>query len=287
MLLTTDIATFVIMFTANVYRIMIGCPGDVQEEVKIAKEVINHWTSIHAEQNHMVLLPIDWIANSYPEHGAHPQKILNKQLSDRSDLLIAIFGSRLGTPTDTSLSGTIEEIEEHLKVGKPVMILFRRLNDISNTSAEELSKLELFKKSIKDKGLYREYTSQNEFEKTFLNAIELFLSDHWQEEAIVPKETEHKVEFSDKEIELLKSWIATDNPETHSVKCIGGTVFFFGNLQCEVTSGRELVKYNDFLSRLLQVGFIEQTRVTRSGDVVYQLCVAAYDFIDSIDNNDD
>ena len=80
------------MFLAKVYTIMIGCPGDIQEEIRIAQRVINHWTGIHAEQTGIVLLPINWDTHSYPEQGAHPQKILNRQLAEKSDMLIAIFG---------------------------------------------------------------------------------------------------------------------------------------------------------------------------------------------------
>lgn len=166
------------MFTARVYRIMIGCPGDVRDEVEIAKSVINRWTIVHAEQSGAVLLPINWETNAYPKQGAHPQKILNKQLTDKSDMLIGIFGSRIGSPTDTSKSGTIEEIEEHIRNNKPVMLFFRRLNDISRTSAEELAQLEDFKNNIKNRGLYKEYDSEIDFERVFSNALELFLDDY-------------------------------------------------------------------------------------------------------------
>ena len=76
------------MFAANKYKIMIGCPGDIKEEIDIAMRVINRWTFLHAEQSGTVLLPIHWTTNSYPEHGAHPQALLNGQLASKSDLLI-------------------------------------------------------------------------------------------------------------------------------------------------------------------------------------------------------
>lgn len=164
------------MFTADTYRIMIGCPGDIREEVHIAKEVINRWTNLHAEQNKVVLLPINWGTNSYPAQGAHPQKLLNKQIADKSDLLVGIFGARIGSPTDTSQSGTIEEIEEHIRKGKPVMLFFRKYND---ATSDELIKLESFKNSIRDQCLYREYNQVQDFESCFTDALELFLADRW------------------------------------------------------------------------------------------------------------
>ncbi len=65
------------MFPAQVYRIMIGCPGDVEDEVSIAQGVIRRWTGLHAEQSGVVLLPLHWSMDSYPAQGAHPQTLLN------------------------------------------------------------------------------------------------------------------------------------------------------------------------------------------------------------------
>ena len=113
------------MFPANVYKIMIGAPSDIEEEVSIAMNIIHHWNDINAEKQKTVLLPLHWSISSYPAIGMHPQKAINKQVVSKSDLLICIFGAKLGTPTNDYASGSVEEIEEHLKAGKPVMIFFK------------------------------------------------------------------------------------------------------------------------------------------------------------------
>lgn len=272
------------MFIAYVYRIMIGCPGDILEEVQTAKKVINWWTNQNAQRGR-VLLPINWETNSYPEQGAHPQKILNKQVVEKSDMLIGIFGAKIGSPTDTAKSGTIEEIEEHINAGKPVMLFFRKFNDTSQTTSEELAKLESFKADIKNRCLYREYNTEQDFEKTFSVALELFLNDHWLDEVSLSSDTPTKtVEFSEEEVGILKEWTASSSPEAHSVVYKGGTAFFVGDSQFNVTEARELVKLKDFFNRLEQYGFIEQIRISRSGSPVYQLCVPAYDYVDSLNN---
>ena len=161
-------------------------------------------------------------------------------------MLIGIFGSRIGSPTDRAKSGTIEEIEEHIKAGKPVMLFFRRFNDISRASANDIGELEVFKNEMKRQGLYKEYDTANDFEKTLTDALELFLADHW-----------------------LK-----DN---------GGTLFSFGDKQIDVTNGRELVRWKDFFSRLEDAGFIEIDRYNQQGNPVYQLRQAAYDYIDTFE----
>lgn len=270
------------MFAANTYKIMIGCPGDIKEEIDMAMRVINRWTTLHAEQHSTVLLPIHWTTNSYPAHGAHPQTLLNGQLVSKSDMLVGIFGARVGTATDKSQSGTIEEIEEHIKAGKPVMLFFRRQNDITNTLASEIEKLQAFKSSIKTRDFYREYDSPFTFEATFTDALELFLANNWLSEPKPKDVSQGSIKLSDEEIEVLESWVASGEPDAHSANYKGGTVFVLGSLSYDVTEGLELVQWREFFNKLERAGFIEQYRTNRQGEPVYQLRTPAYDYIDNL-----
>lgn len=269
------------MFAANVYRVMIGCPGDIREEVKIAKEVIIRWTSLHAEQNKVVILPIDWATNSYPAQGAHPQKLLNKQIADKSDLLVGIFGARIGSPTDTSQSGTIEEIEEHIQEGKPVMLFFRKFND---ASSEELAKLESFRDSIKDHCLYKEYSQVRDFESCFTDALELFLADGWLKESEITNNDspnrQNTIQFSDEEIEIVRKWVDSGNNTAFIVAVKDGPYYILGNQQYAVKRGREEAKWKDFMNRLQKVGFISYVRNNKQGSPVYELQMRAYDYFE-------
>ena len=56
------------------------------------------------------LLPLKWEDDAAPYMGRHPQTTINKQMCDKSDLLIALFKTKLGTPTEQFESGTVEEI---------------------------------------------------------------------------------------------------------------------------------------------------------------------------------
>lgn len=271
------------MFAANTYKIMIGCPGDIREEIDIAMKVINHWTILHAEQHSVVLLPIHWTTNSYPEHGANPQTLLNRQLVSKSDMLVGVFGARVGTATDKSQSGTIEEIEEHIKAGKPVMLFFRRQNDTANIPASEIEKLQAFKSSIKNRDFYREYDTSSAFEATFNDALEIFLANNWLLNPKPKEISQDAIELSDDEIMVLKSWIDSNDPDGHVAIYKGGTVFILGSLSYEVTDGRELVQWREFFKKLEHAGFIEQYKTNRQGNPVYQLRTPAYDYIDNLD----
>ena len=188
-------------FIARVYRIMIGAPSDIKEEVQIAKDVINEWNYLHTELHHKVLLPLHWSISAYPNSGKHPQKIINEQVVDKSDLLICIFGSKLGTPTDTDISGSVEEINEHLKAGKDVMIFFRKNLEIESLDdMQQVEKLLKFKESIKGNALFEEY-EKNSFKSILSQKLQLFLNNTWLNPNYEPKE----IELDVVEIKLDKS----------------------------------------------------------------------------------
>ena len=180
---------------------MIGAPSDIKEEVQIAKDVINEWNYVHTELHHKVLLPLHWSISAYPNSGKHPQKIINEQVVDKSDLLICIFGSKLGTPTDTDISGSVEEINEHLKAGKDVMIFFRKNLEIESLDdMQQVEKLLKFKESIKGNALFEEY-EKNSFKSILSQKLQLFLNNTWFNPNYEPKE----IELDVVEIKLDKS----------------------------------------------------------------------------------
>ena len=53
----------------------------------------------------------------------NPQEVINEQVVSKSDILLGVFWSKLGTPTNTHSSGTIEEIIYFISQGKEVIII--------------------------------------------------------------------------------------------------------------------------------------------------------------------
>lgn len=96
-------------FTANVIKVMIASPGDVSHERQIAQEVINEWNAINSQERRLVLLPVAWETHSAPAMGDRAQEIINQQLVRECDMLVAMFWTRIGTPTGKSPSGSVEE----------------------------------------------------------------------------------------------------------------------------------------------------------------------------------
>jgi len=155
------------MYKAKVYRIMTGSPSDITEEINIVKECVYEWNCTNSESNNTVLLPTHWQTNSFPSTGDEPQALIDQQVTNKSDMLICIFGCRLGTPTGKFDSGSIQEIEEHLKTKRPVMIYYSGIAKNNEVDTDQFNKLEAFKKSNRNRALFAEYTSIADFRKQF------------------------------------------------------------------------------------------------------------------------
>ncbi|WP_304324913.1 DUF4062 domain-containing protein [Corynebacterium frankenforstense] len=137
--------------------VLIASPFDVAEFRDPVEKFIHEWNGENSAATGMVLLPWRWENDSYSQWGDHPQNILNKQGLDGSDIVIAIFGSRLGSPTENSLSGTVEEIKRAIDAGKPVHLYFFKGASPNDVDVNQLDGLRKFKKRMQGRGLFGEY----------------------------------------------------------------------------------------------------------------------------------
>ena len=155
-------------YTATAVKVMIASPGDVAASRRIVRDVIDEWNVINAEDRKIILMPVGWDTHASPEMGDRPQAIINGRLLKDSDLLVAVFWTRLGSPTGTAPSGTVEEIEKHLAAGKPAMIYFSS-EPVHPDSVEagQYSALKAFKESLRPKGLTEEYEDLSGFRTKF------------------------------------------------------------------------------------------------------------------------
>jgi hypothetical protein len=155
-------------YNARVLKVMIASPGDVAAERQIARDVITEWNHIHSEDRGLVLMPIGWETHSAPTMGDRPQAIINKQVLANCDLLVAVFWTRIGSPTGVAVSGTVEEIQEHLRAGKPAMIYFSSAPvRPDSVDEQQYAALKEFKQEIKKTGLVESYDSLGEFRDKF------------------------------------------------------------------------------------------------------------------------
>src|SRR5690606_40857899 len=97
--------------SATVVDVLIASPSDVPAERQAVRDAIHAWNCEHSRHRGCFFHPVMWESHSTPEFGASPQTILNRQVVDHCDAVVGIFRTRLGSPTDVALSGTVEEIE--------------------------------------------------------------------------------------------------------------------------------------------------------------------------------
>lgn len=153
-------------FKSTVYKILIASPSDVEAERNAISDEIHDWNNLHSENLRAVLLPVMWETHSTPIQGGRPQKLLNNQIVKDCDVLIGVFWTRLGTPTGVAESGTVEEILEFKKMGKPVMLYFssRKIKP-NELDGDQYKKLLSFKTQCKKEGLIGEFSSIEDFRK--------------------------------------------------------------------------------------------------------------------------
>ena len=155
-------------YDARVFNVMIASPSDVADERSIVREVIYDWNAVHSERENIVLLPVGWESHSSPEMGDRAQAIINRQTLDKCDLLVGIFGTRIGTDTGEYDSGTIEEIEKHIALGKPAMVYFsKQLGDSDSFDKDQYAKLEALRQDYESRGLYGIYDGDVDFRNKF------------------------------------------------------------------------------------------------------------------------
>ena len=157
------------------YDLLISCPGDATGVVDIIKEVVDGFNQQFSDVLGIGIRCRYWKDSAYAESGGKPQELLNKQIVRPSDLAVAVFKNRFGSPTERYGSGTEEEIEEMLSAGKQVFVFFDESPvKPSDIDSGEYDKVQNFKKKYEDKGIYWPFNNNEEFKDVFRNQITAF-----------------------------------------------------------------------------------------------------------------
>lgn len=218
-------------YDAKVFNVMVASPDDVASERSIIRDVIYEWNAVHSKNRSIVLLPIGWESHSSPEMGASPQDIINQQVLDKSDLLVGVFWTRIGTTTSKYASGTVEEIERHADLGKPTMLYFSsQPAALDSVDLEQYEQIKKFKESCRNRGLYEGYDTHSEFKEKFYHHLQIKLNEHETFKDINP-ELEHTIvssqvsfpSLSQEARTLLKEASIDAHGSILHVKYIGGT----------------------------------------------------------------
>jgi hypothetical protein len=147
------------VYPANVVHVFIASPSDVARERQALREAIWEFNDEHTADTRVVLIPRLWEKNSTPHIGAPPQAILDDQIVDSSDIVIAIFWTRIGQLLDDGKHATVHELERIVEAGKPALLYFSNTPVVPDSlDPEQYKAVQAFKKEIGTRSLYREYS---------------------------------------------------------------------------------------------------------------------------------
>lgn len=154
------------MKKVTLIKIFIASPSDTQEQRDEVEDIILKWNQDYTDSRDIILMPVKWEKNatSSYHYNMSGQQIINNQLLLGSDILIALFNMKLGTPIDGYDSGTVEEIEIFYDKNKDhTGIFFMPISSVPDNLIEEFFRLKTYKNNITNNryGLYSEYSREN------------------------------------------------------------------------------------------------------------------------------
>ena len=251
-------------YIATVIPVMIASPGDVEQEREEVRNAIYNWNDINSKNTSMILNPIGWETHGAPEMGDRAQALINKRLLTDCDLLIAVFWTRIGTPTGSYESGTVEEIERHMAEDKPTMIYFSKTPiDYSKVDRDQYDLLMKKKDEWKNKGRIEEFSSLQEFKDKLNKQLPYLLSTH---EYILSCSTsistkqeasdDSSVTLSNEAMEIIQLAGSTDGG-IMKLRHMAGLLFQVGGENLDTSTPRKEATYVSALDELLNYGLVE------------------------------
>ena len=239
---------------------MIASPGDVAAERDIVTHELYRWNNANGVSRALMLQPVKWETHGSPQMGAHPQKILNEHLLLDADIVVGIFGTRIGTATPDYISGSVEEIKKHVAAGKLAMLYFSRVPvDPNSVDPTQWAALQQFEEECKTGGLYSEFASHEELRAGFGQhlAIELNKPKYlWltrPDEIVEPRDPE----LNDNEKTLLMAAASDRNGQVMTGSTMGGFFVQANNESFVDGSPRSEAAWKGVLKRLAGLGYLD------------------------------
>ena len=258
-------------YKATVVPVMIASPGDVADEREIVRGVIHDWNDVNSQRSQVMLAAVGWDSHSSPELGERPQDLINKRILKGCDILIGVFWTRLGTPTGKSLSGTVEEIEEHVEAGKPAMIYFSsRPVELDSVDLEQYNKVKEVRKKWQQQGLIEAYDNTEQFRQKLAKQLQLCLNKNSYlrnildtPRADVPAPTvvqapppRRKFDLSEEEAMLLKAASSDENGMIARMEYLDGQKIQAGKKSFGEDNRREFSRWDGALQNLVNKGLV-------------------------------
>lgn len=157
-------------------KIFLASPMEVVDERRQFRELIKQINEEHAIKQGFAFDVVCWEENVLPGVGIDAQDVVNQQIDMNYDVFVALFKSKVGTPTHRYLSGTIEEYERArmLKDIKPELkIMCYFLGDTDSNAIRDL------KTKFNSEGiLWNELKTNDEYKDKIFKHFIAILNDY-------------------------------------------------------------------------------------------------------------
>lgn len=157
--------------------VVIASPGDAAEERTTVRDVLVDWNISRGRREGVALLPWLWERHAVPRMGDRPQALINSQAVDQADIVVAFFDSKLGSATGLDVSGTAEEINRGIDMGKPVHVYFSEEALPRDVDHEQLAALRDFQQELQERGVLGSYSDPKDLAAQVVGAVEADLAE--------------------------------------------------------------------------------------------------------------
>lgn len=175
----------------TILQVFVASPSDVPEERNLLEAVIDELNRVWADSLGVSYRLYKWELNVKPGIGEEPQAVINAQIPADYDLFIGIFWTKLGSPTKSFQSGTIEELERAISrrktTGSPEVMIYFKDAPVhpSKLDPSQLQKLNEFRDTLSSKGaLYSIFEDQDGFEASLRSHLSAFARNFGSTQAI-------------------------------------------------------------------------------------------------------
>lgn len=173
-------------------KVFVASPSDVVEERNALAKLIadtNDVLAYLAPEKQLILELVRYETHSYPDLGA-PQDVINREIPVDYDIFIGIMWKRIGTPTTSDPSGTVEEFHracERRKHGSLLpRIMFYFCDEHipmpeADADLEQLRQVIKFRKELDSQGLTSSYPLHAQFAENVRGGLLRAIRDILQE----------------------------------------------------------------------------------------------------------
>ena len=227
----------------TIISVFVASPGDVSDERFALESIISELNRTWSRSLNLRLELVKWETDIHPGFGESPQDVINQQLNDEYDIFIAVFWSKIGSPTDVAESGTIEEFERAYKKYKgdsnslDIMVYFKdQAIPPSKMDFVQLQKLQLLKEQMGEKGgLYWTFDSTEDFENLVRGHLSR-VAQSWSKKLQDEKQSETVIDL--KTHESITTEIINDESEDYG---LFDYVDIYEDRMADMTSALELM----------------------------------------------